>query len=217
MLSRFEAILLLGPTSSGKTPLGQMFETRGVAGRPCAHFDFGENLRQIVARDQPDDIITREDIEFLGDVLRTGALLEDKDFPIAERILRRFLARPGMTADTLVVLNGLPRHVGQTQSVGQILSIRTVIHLDCSPQTIVARVAANTGGDRTGRTDDDLAAIQRKLAIFAERTKPLLDYFRADGAELVHRVMTADMTTDMLWETLNTELQRCLRLAEKEG
>jgi adenylate kinase family enzyme len=206
MERRFEAILLLGPTGSGKTPLGQVFEARGVAGRACAHFDFGENLRQIVARDQPDEIVTREDIDFLRDVLRSGALLEDKDFPIAERILRRFLSRPGMAAGTLIVLNGLPRHVGQAQSVARILDVRTVLFLECSAETVVARVTANTGGDRTGRTDDDLAAIRRKLAIFAERTEPLLEFFRTEGAQLVHRVMTVDMTAEMLWETLVAEL-----------
>ena len=42
-----DAILLLGPTAAGKTPLGQLFADRGLWGRPCVHFDFGENLRRI--------------------------------------------------------------------------------------------------------------------------------------------------------------------------
>jgi len=217
MERRFEAILLLGPTGSGKTPLGQMFEARGVAGRSCAHFDFGESLRQIVIRDQPDEMVTREDIEFLRLVLRTGALLEDKDFSIAERILRRFLSRAGMAPGTLIVLNGLPRHVGQAQSVVRILDVRAVVHLECCLETVVARVTGNTGGDRTGRTDDDLTAVRRKLAIFDERTEPLLDFFRAAGVRVLQRLMTVDMTAEELWETLDTELQDCLCSAEKPG
>ncbi len=42
-----KAILLLGPTGSGKTPLGQALEKKGLAGRRCVHFDFGANLREI--------------------------------------------------------------------------------------------------------------------------------------------------------------------------
>ena len=216
MQTPFEAILLLGPTSSGKTPLGQMFEARGAAGRTCAHFDFCENLPHNVARHQPDEIVTRDDIEFLRNVLHTGALLEDKDFFIAERILRRFLSRTGTTADTLVVLNGLPRHVGQAQSMARILNVRTVVHLECSAETVMERVAANTGGDRTGRTDDDVAAIRRKLAIFAERTEPLLEFFRTDGARVVQRVVTAGMTAEELWETLDISLRNGMCLTEEQ-
>ncbi len=63
------ALLLLGPTGLGKTPLGLLLEARGLAGHRCVHFDFGDNLRQAVARYQPDDILSREDIEFLRHVL----------------------------------------------------------------------------------------------------------------------------------------------------
>jgi adenylate kinase family enzyme len=56
-----EAILLLGPTGSGKTPLGQVLERRGLWGHRCSHFDFGDNLREIVARDEPDESIGAED------------------------------------------------------------------------------------------------------------------------------------------------------------
>ena len=79
--------MLLGPTGSGKTPLGAMFAERGWRGERCVHFDFGDNLRQAVARNEPDADITADDIVFLRRVLQTGALLEDKDFPLAERIL----------------------------------------------------------------------------------------------------------------------------------
>jgi hypothetical protein len=43
------ALLLLGPTGAGKTPLGDWLEAHGLWGRPCHHFDFGANLRAVVA------------------------------------------------------------------------------------------------------------------------------------------------------------------------
>ena len=97
--TRHRAILLLGPTGSGKTPLGDLIERRGLAGAPCLHFDFGANLRRIVERDRPDEHLGREEIDFLRRVLPSGALLENERFSIAERVLRSLLApneRPGL-------------------------------------------------------------------------------------------------------------------------
>ncbi|GAG42293.1 unnamed protein product, partial [marine sediment metagenome] len=71
---------------SGKTPLGEMLEQRGLWGTPCVHFDFGANLRDVAHRNRPEPRIGREEIDFLREVLRTGALLEDEHFPLARRV-----------------------------------------------------------------------------------------------------------------------------------
>jgi len=196
------AVLLLGPTGSGKTPLGNELEARGLWGRRCVHFDFGENLRQIVAAGRPDAHVARRDIEFLKDVLRSGALLEDERFPLAERILRRFLVQREVDAAAFVVLNGLPRHVGQATALDAILDVQTVIYLHCSPETVLARVRSNVGGDRAGRADDDLLALQRKLATFCERTAPLLDHYRRQNARIETIEVTADMTAEQMRDIL---------------
>jgi adenylate kinase family enzyme len=65
MMTIPKAILLLGPTGSGKTPLGQVLEERGLWGHTCMHFDFGANLREIVACNKPDGPIGAEDITLL--------------------------------------------------------------------------------------------------------------------------------------------------------
>ena len=159
--------------------MGQALEERDLWGHNCLHFDFGANLREIVARNRPDESIAAEDLAILRRMVQEGLLLEDEHFPLAARILRRFMARHSPGPTTWIVLNGLPRHLGQAQSMEAILAVRMVVYLACTPQVVAERIGRNAGGDRARRKDDAPEAIQRKLAIFAERTAPLLHYYRS--------------------------------------
>lgn len=200
--TRIPAIVLLGPTGSGKSPLGDLIQQRGLWRATCLHFDFGANLRRLVDRNRPDHLIRREDLDFLRRVLDSGALLEDEHFPLAERILRSFLDRHGADQQRVVLLNGLPRHVGQAQAVDSILDVVAVIHLLCSSETVLARIETDAGGDRSGRRDDDLESIRDKLALFNQRTAPLLHHYRALGTRIETVEVTATMTADRMWQVL---------------
>jgi adenylate kinase family enzyme len=199
------AILLLGPTGAGKTPLGELMAERGFRESACVHFDFGASLRRVVQEDRPDEQLSRKDLEFLKNVLETGILLEDADFPIAERILRRFLGQRQVAAGTGVVLNGIPRHVGQAKAMESILQIDMVIVLDCDAQTVLRRIENNVGGDRRDRFDDDLSRVQRKLELFWARTSPLVAHYRARGVQIETLEITATMTPDQMWQMLHPD------------
>lgn len=185
------AILLIGPTGSGKTPAGDFLENTRLDGCACHHFDFGEHLRKIAADGHPE--ISEADRQFLETVLRGGALLENTRFYLAETILRGFINDRELREEDILILNGLPRHVDQADDVCTLVNIVRVICFDCSPDVICERIAQNTGGDRIGRVDDDQAAIAAKLAIFKKRTLPLLDYFQKRGVP-VHTICV-DTTT----------------------
>ena len=214
---RNRAVLLLGPSGSGKTPLGELIRERGLWGARCLHFDFGANLREVVARSQTDEFagprpgplpvgegaFSREDADFLREVLHSGALLEDEQFPIARRILQSYLARGDAGQDTWIVLNGLPRHVGQARAINRILDVRVVVYLRCSSQAVLQRIGTNIGGDRTLRPDDDLRSVRHKLAIFKERTAPLLEHYRRRGATVETIEVTAGTTAEQMWEMLD--------------
>lgn len=178
-MKKNEAMLILGPTGAGKSPLGDALEAEGLAGRRCFHFDFGERLRH--AAEHGGKGLSEEDLFFIRDVLEKGALLENETFYIARAILGDFLETRGAGAEDLVVLNGLPRHAGQARDVGEALEIVLVVALECTGETVHARIEGNTGGDRTGRTDDSLAKTSRKLEIYAARTQPLLDHYASAG------------------------------------
>ena len=197
------AVLLLGPTGAGKTPLGDLIARRGLWDCRFVHFDFGENLRRIVRQDRPDDLIGPAELDFLRRVLQSGALLENEHFYIAEAVLRSFQTERNPHGLAHILLDGLPRHVDQANDVGQIVRVQSVISLHCSSQIVLERIRANTGGDRTGRMDDDLESVENKLALFAGRTAPLVDHYRAEGARIETLEVTTAMTPEDAWRVLD--------------
>jgi adenylate kinase family enzyme len=178
-----QAVLLVGPTGSGKTPLGEWLEVHGLWGRRCHHFDFGANLRA-VASGQVEGF-TPEEVRFIRDVIEQGALLEKETFHLALRILQAYMSSRRVHPDDLLIMNGLPRHVGQSEAIAPYLEFVAIIDLQCRVETVCERLHRNMGGDRADRTDDAITLVQQKLAVFTERTRPLLAFYRQRGVPLM--------------------------------
>lgn len=178
---KFEALLLLGPTGSGKTPLGEWLETHGLKGRRCHHFDFGANLRAI-AQAQNTRVFTASEIQFFQRVLETGALLEAAHLPLAVRILDVFTTRRRVQSADLLVLNGLPRHCEQAAFLEARITVIGMVELECDAWTVFERLRRDSGGDRGRRTDDTEALVARKLQIYEERTRPLVKHYCDRGS-----------------------------------
>lgn len=179
------SILLLGPTGSGKTPLGQSLERNGFLGTRCRHFDFGCELRGINSSVAPPAIFSRRELGIVRRVLESGALLEDRQFGIAMKTLACFLSRKRVRPDELLLLNGLPRHTGQARRMTRLVNIVLVLYLDCPDCMVFDRISGNAGGDRTHRTDDNEAAVKVRLNAFRKRTLPLVDYYRKKHVPVV--------------------------------
>ncbi|MGC2063599.1 MAG: nucleoside monophosphate kinase [Thermodesulfovibrionales bacterium] len=197
-----DAILLIGPTGAGKSPLGDHIQERGLSGKRCHHFDFGHQLRAIAAEEKPPGEFTFAEHRFVRDLLEKALLLEKEHFLIAEKIVSSFLGSRQYEQGDLVVLNGLPRHVGQARDMDQIVAVRTVVVLECSSSVVHKRICRDTGGDRAGRDDDDQLLIEKKLRIFRERTEPLVEHYRAEGSVIVRLAVTAEAAADHVYAEL---------------
>jgi len=196
------SLLLVGPTGSGKTPLGDELERRGFLGRRCIHFDFGSNLRAIAAAPEKANILTATEFESVRTSLATSALFEDKDLPMIVKIVERFAEAWDLTADSLLVLNGLPRHRRQAEGLAGVVAVERVVYLEAGAAVIRERIRLDPGGDRSERIDDTLEAVERRLAVFRERTIPLVSYYRERQALIVEIPVTPSMTAADAYQAL---------------
>lgn len=194
------AILLLGPTGVGKSPLGDHIARAGIFKRRAVHLDFGSELRGIVSGSSSS--FTLSELEFIRGVLERGLLLENEHFVLAEKIIRIFLDRTGFDANTILVLNGIPRHAGQARDIDRISSIHAVIALECCSDDVFCRLRENVGGDRMGRIDDHDLLVAEKLKIYQERTEPLLDHYICAGGTVYRIAITSSTTAEEAYQKL---------------
>jgi adenylate kinase family enzyme len=203
--SPINAMLLLGPTGVGKSPLGDAIAQNGLFGRRCHHLDFGSELRGSVSREDLSSAYSTKELDFIHGVLERGLLLENEHFPLAEKIFGLFLERAGFASRDLLILNGIPRHTGQSKDIARIARIHALIVLDCTTDDVYRRIRNNVGGDRTERLDDDKKLIAKKLEIFRERTAPLVDYYSQHDDCRIYRVnVSAATTTEQAYQGLSS-------------
>jgi adenylate kinase len=196
------SLLLLGPTGSGKTPLGAEIERRGLGGRRCVHFDFGDNLRAIASDPRASGRLSAAEVEAVRAALAAGALFEDRDMPMIVKIVEGFAAERRLGPGTLLILNGLPRHVGQAEGLAAILDVRTVVSLEGAAAVIGERLRLDPGGDRAARGDDTIEAVERRISDFRRRTLPLVEYYRGRGVPVQVIPVTASMSAKEMCDIL---------------
>ncbi len=196
------AVVLVGPTGSGKSPLGDEMERRGYRGRPCVHFDFGANLRAAADDRAGEYGLGPEELAAVRASLTTGALFEDRDMPMIVGILIRFAEMRGLVQEARIVLNGLPRHRRQAEALTGLVAVEGVVSLEADAPVISERMRRDPGGDRAGRGDDSPEAVAGRLAAFRERTAPLLDFYRERGVPVLSIAVTAVMSAADMYDEL---------------
>ncbi|MFW2380345.1 MAG: adenylate kinase [Acidimicrobiales bacterium] len=156
-------LVIFGRQGAGKgTQCVNIVNTYGVA-----HISTGDMLRAAVAAGTEMGMRAKE-------VMDAGGLVGDDIINgiVADRILEPDAAGPGF------VLDGYPRTQPQAEALLAALGedgLDAVINLDVPLDEVTARMKSR------GREDDTDEAIERRLSLYEQETRPVLDFFDEQG------------------------------------
>ena len=197
--NRIKALLLVGPTGVGKTPLGRLLEEKGLQGLRVHHFDFGEELRKIASTQTK---VRQDIVDLIRSILSEGRLLNPEEYFIFLETINEFIRTRRYKEGELIALNGFPRDLKQAEFIDGHVDIIGVINLSATFEVLDYRLKNDPAGDRKGRTDDTPQLVAKKLAWFFERNIPLVEYYKRKGVKILNLLVDKEDTGETLCQKL---------------
>ncbi len=166
-------LVLLGAPGSGKgTQAARLKVALGVP-----HISTGDLLRAAVAAGTPLGLKAKA-------VMEAGQLVSDA---IVLGMLEQRLAQADAQAG--FILDGYPRNLAQVRALDELLlrlgqPLDAVIKLKVPGEVIVGRTELRFKAE--GRADDHPDTVRKRLAVYAEQTAPVAEYYARAG--ILHSV-----------------------------
>lgn len=165
-------LVLFGAPGSGKgTQSAKLIDEFGLH-----HISTGEVLRDHIKRETELGKIAQQYIS-------EGQLIPD-DLMIS--ILDDVLEKEAKGKDG-VIFDGLPRTIPQAEALKELLrkrgtDLHAVVGLEVPEEELVERMLNR--GKETGRADDNLETIKKRLDVYHNQTSPLRDFYLNEGKYL---------------------------------
>ena len=160
-------VIMLAPPGAGKGTQGERIASRyGVP-----HISSGDLFRGEVARQTPLGRTVQRYLD-AGDLVPDDVVLN----LVMDRVVK------AAEDDGGYVLDGFPRTLPQAEAAAAIAaqtstSAQAVLCLDAPAEVLIARVT----GRGEHRADDSEQVARHRLAVYAEHSKPLIDYYTRRG------------------------------------
>lgn len=162
-------IVLFGAPGSGKgTQSARLIDVYGLY-----HISTGEVLRDHIKRGT-------ELGKTAEGFISQGQLIPDE---LMISILDDVLGREAKGKKG-VIFDGFPRTIPQAEALADLLGKRgtelhAVVGLEVDEEELVERMLKR--GKETGRADDNIETIRKRLEVYHDQTSPLRDYYRKEG------------------------------------
>lgn len=178
-------ILFFGPPGSGKSVQGELLVKRNN----WQWLSTGQ-----LFRDSKDPEVLKQ--------LATGELLSNE---LTNRVVEDALMRTD--ASKRVVLDGYPRNQLQAKWLEANMpkfgrKIVTIVVFNVPKQELIKRLAGR------GRMEDEPKVIERRLEIYEQNTKPVVDYYRRQGIPI--SVIDGEGKVDVVHERIQMAVTKCL-------
>lgn len=179
---RLKSILLFGAPGSGKGTQGKILGS--IPG--FFHSATGDIFRSLDLQSETGRLFW----EFAG----KGKLVPDD---VTVRVWKQYITGMEMVnlyhpETEILILDGIPRNVGQARLLEDTIEVQAIIHLQCSDLSkMVERLRRRAL--RENRFDDaNDEVIKRRLEIYERDTRPVLDYYPKD------KVLRVDATKSQI-------------------
>lgn len=165
-------LVIFGAPGSGKgTQSEKLIETYGLF-----HISTGEVLRDQIAK-------CTELGKTADKFISNGQLIPDE---LMVNILSDLLDSNPATRDG-VIFDGFPRTIPQAVALNEMLAkrgaqVNAVVGLEVADDELIDRLIKR--GVESGRSDDNLETIQKRLAVYHSQTQPLRDFYVNEGKYL---------------------------------
>ena len=161
-------LILLAAPGAGKGTLAKELKEK----YNYVHISTGDLLRERVLKD---DELGRE----IANMQKEGLLVTDE---IVYKLLEDRLMEDDCKKG--YILDGFPRTTAQAVSLDAILkelgiALDAVLNLNVPSEELVKRISERAVLEN--RADDNPETVQKRLAVYEESTKPLIDYYRNSG------------------------------------
>jgi len=184
-------VVIFGPPGSGKgTQSQKIIEKYGYT-----HISTGELLRH--------EISTGSDLGHeVKDIIGGGDLVSDHlIIDVLEIELSRLGDIPG------IIFDGFPRTINQAEELNKILKARgtavsVMLSLEVEHDELIKRLLARKAV--SGRQDDTMTVIEKRLKVYSERTSPLVKFYREEGKL---RVIDGSGSVDDTFNQIDTVLR----------
>jgi len=162
-------VVIFGPPGSGKGTQSEQIIDYFELG----HISTGEILRAEIKADTELGKIAASFIdrgELVPDATIIGMLENKLNF---------------LNSSKGVIFDGFPRTVAQAQALKEMLAKRgeridVMLNLEVERQELIARLLKR--GETSGRSDDNLETIEKRIAVYEAQTAPVMDFYKAEGS-----------------------------------
>lgn len=163
-------VVIFGAPGSGKgTQSERIIKEYGLH-----HISTGEVLRDHIARGT-------ELGKIADGYISRGQLIPDD---LMVRVLASVLDDNPEKTSKGVIFDGFPRTIPQAESLKKMLAergseVHAVIGLEVLEEELIRRMLQR--GKETGRADDNIDTITKRLKVYHEQTAPLREYYEQEG------------------------------------
>lgn len=163
-------VVIFGPPGSGKgTQSDKIIEKYGYA-----HISTGDVLRKEISEATE---LGKKANEFIS----KGQLVPD------ELIIDMLaVTLDGIASESGVIFDGFPRTTPQAAALQAMLQKRggdvtSMLSLEVEREELITRLLKR--GETSGRSDDNLETIEKRINVYNEQTTPVIEFYKAEGTQ----------------------------------